>query len=180
MLENFYPDLLIDKVQNINLGILKEKNIKGLILDIDNTLVPQHMKEADKNAVSWIEHVRKAGMKACIVSNASKKRVIKFNERLKLSAIHRASKPGTKSYLKAAKLMELNVGEIAVVGDQVFTDVYGGNKIGMFTILVKPIDKKEILFIKLKRIAEKLVLSSYDRRTKRIGMKKTILIKKYK
>jgi uncharacterized protein len=180
MFEKFYPDLMIDKVQNINMDILTRKNIKGLILDIDNTLVPMHMKEADENAVAWIENVKKAGMKACIVSNASKKRVIKFNERLKLFAIHRASKPGTKAFMKAARLMNLDIHEIAVVGDQIFTDVYGGNKLGMFTVLVKPIDKKEILFIRMKRIAEKLVLSRYDRRTKMVGVNKRIHVRKHK
>lgn len=180
MLKKFYPDLIIDKVQNINLGILNRKKIKGLILDIDNTLVPMHMKEADENAVAWIENVRKAGLKACIVSNASHKRVIKFNERLKLFAIHRASKPGSKAFLKAARLMDLDIHEIAVVGDQIFTDVYGGNKLGMFTILVKPIDKREILFIRLKRIAERLVLSSYDRSMKRAAMMKRVQVRKHK
>ena len=107
MLEKFYPSLEVDSVQHIELETLLKNNIKGLILDIDNTLVPMHRKEADERAVAWIEKVRKAGLKACIVSNASQKRVIKFNERLRLQAIHRASKPGTKAFLKAARLMEL-------------------------------------------------------------------------
>jgi uncharacterized protein len=161
MLEKFYPSLQVDSVQHIDLDTLQKNKIRGLILDIDNTLVPMHRKEADERAVAWIEKVRKAGLKACIVSNASEKRVIKFNERLKLHAIHRASKPGTKAFLRAARMMELKPDETAVVGDQIFTDVYGGNKAGMFTILVKPIDKREILFVRLKRFPEKWILSSY-------------------
>jgi uncharacterized protein len=164
MLDRFYPGLIVDSIQDIDLEILMKKNIKGLILDIDNTLVPMHMKEADERAVQWIEKVRAAGFKTCIVSNASEKRVIKFNERLKVFAIHRASKPGTKSFLKAARLMDIKIHEAAVVGDQIFTDVYGGNKAGAFTILVQPIDKKEIAFIRFKRIFEKPVLRSYRKK----------------
>jgi hypothetical protein len=103
--------------------------------------------------------------KACIVSNASKKRVIRFNERLRLYAIHRASKPGTGAFLKASRLMELKPANIAVIGDQIFTDVYGGNRAGMFTILVKPIHKKENTFVMLKRFPEKIVLKKYKKST---------------
>lgn len=166
MLEMFYPDLFVDKVQNIDLQFLQKNNIKGVILDIDNTLVP-HGKEADENAVLWIEKVKSAGLRACIVSNASKKRVIKFNERLKLYAIHRANKPGSKSFIKAAQLMDLKPFETAVIGDQIFTDVYGGNKVKMYTVLVKPIDKKEIPFIRFKRLFEKIILAKYKLRNKR-------------
>ncbi len=183
MLEKFYPDMFVDRIQDIELLELKKKNIKGLILDIDNTLVPMHMREADENAVRWIEKVKNAGIKACIVSNASSKRVIKFNERLELHAIHRASKPGTRAFLKAARLMGLNPGETAVIGDQIFTDIYGGNKVDMFTILVKPIDAKEWFFIRLKRLGEKIVLSEYNKRTehkwnKRLQWKKNSLDKR--
>lgn len=166
MLDVLLPDLMVDRIQDINLDILLKKNIKGLILDIDNTLVPNFMKEADDNAVQWIEKVKNAGLKVCIVSNASETRVIKFNERLKIFAIHRASKPGTKAFLKAARNLELEPKEIAVVGDQVFTDVFGGNRANMFTILVKPIDKKEFFFIKIKRIGEKIVLAKHRKKYK--------------
>jgi len=165
MLDIFFPDLIVDKVQDIDLEFLAKKNIKGLLLDIDNTLVPMHMKEADQNAVEWIERVKSNGLKVCIVSNASKKRVIKFNENLKLFAIHRASKPGTKAFRKAMRLIDLKAEETAVVGDQIFTDIYGGNRLNLFTILVKPIHRKETFFIKLKRLPEKLILAQYKKRT---------------
>lgn len=164
MFEKYYPGLIVDKVQDIDLDLMKEKKIKGFILDIDNTLVPSHVKEADKAAVQWLERLKAEGFKACIVSNASKTRVIKFNDKLKLFAIHRASKPGSKAFKKAARLMDIDVSEAVVVGDQIFTDIYGGNKVGMFTILTKPIHPKELLFIKAKRILEKIVLSKYNKR----------------
>ena len=177
MLERFFPDLMLDRVQDIDLDILKRENIKGLILDIDNTLVP-HGKEADEKAVAWVEKVKASGFKVCIVSNASNKRVIKFNERLKVFAIHRASKPGSKAFLKAVRLMDIKPAEAAVVGDQIFTDVYGGNKLNMFTILVKPIDRKELFFIRFKRIAERFVLSKYKMEFMRTRGKRVLWKKK--
>ena len=164
MFEIFFPDLIVDKVQDIDLETLGKNNIRGLILDIDNTLVPSHMKEADQNAVDWIERVKISGLKVCIVSNASKKRVIKFNEKLKLFAIHRASKPGSKAFRKAIRLIDLKAEETAVVGDQIFTDIFGGNRLNMFTILVKPIHKREFLFVKLKRLPEKIVLTHFKKK----------------
>lgn len=162
MFEKFYPDLVLDKVQDIDLEMAREKGIKGFLLDIDNTLVP-HGKEADDSAIAWIEGLKAGGFKVCIVSNASNTRVIKFNERLQVHAIHRASKPGTKAFIKALKLMNLDPSEAAVVGDQIFTDIYGGNKLDLYTILVMPIDKRELFFIKFKRVAEKFVLQKYKR-----------------
>lgn len=163
MLEIFYPDVYIDRIQHINLDLLAKNGIKGMILDIDNTLVPNHVKDADENVVNWIEKVKKAGFKICIVSNASKKRVIRFNQNLKVYAVHRAAKPSKKALLKATELMGIKPDETAIVGDQVFTDIYGGNRLGMFTILVRPIDKNEFFFVRLKRLGEKFILSRYVR-----------------
>ncbi len=163
MIEKFYPKHKVNKVQDIELNMLKTNKIKGLILDIDNTLVPEHVAEADQNAVEWIESLKEAGFKVCIVSNASQRRVIKFNEKLKVYAIHNASKPGRKAFMKAVRLMDIEIEETAVIGDQIFTDIYGGNRLNMFTILVKPIDQKEIIFVRVKRIAEKYVLSKHEK-----------------
>ena len=163
MLKKFYPKHKVDKVQDIELSMLKDKGIKGLILDIDNTLVPEHVAEPDQNVLEWIERVKEAGFKVCIVSNASEKRVIKFNEKLKIHAIHKASKPSRKAFIKAVELMKIEIEETAVIGDQIFTDIYGGNRLNMFTILVTPIDEKEIFFVRIKRIAEKYVISKYEK-----------------
>lgn len=164
MLEQFFPDLYLNCIQEISPELLKSKNISGLILDIDNTLVPYHFEEADENAVKWLEGVTKSGLKACIVSNNSEKRVIKFNEKLKLPAIHRAAKPSKSAYIEAMRLMGTSSSQTAVIGDQIFTDIFGGNRMGLFSILVKPIDKKEQFFIKLKRVLEKIIINSYHKK----------------
>ncbi len=164
MIEKYYPDLYCDSIRHIDLEMLKNRGIQGLILDIDNTLVPMHSKDADENAISWIAELKSKGFKVCILSNAAKKRVLRFNKKIDVTAIHRAYKPAGKAFLKAANEMKLEPENIAVVGDQIFTDIHGGNKANMFTILVKPIDKKEILYVRLKRWPEKLVLSSFNRK----------------
>jgi HAD superfamily phosphatase (TIGR01668 family) len=161
MIEKFYPSLAVDSIRDINTELLDKNNIKGLILDIDNTLVPNHVADADDRAVQWVGEMKAAGFKLCIVSNASKKRVVRFNDRLKLYAVHRAVKPGTRAFEKAARMMDFKNKNIAVVGDQIFTDVYGGNRVGMFTILVTPIDRREGKLVQFKRIFEKKVLKRY-------------------
>ena len=161
MIERFYPDMMVDSVEQIDLDMLKEKGIKGLILDIDNTLVPSFIKEADERTLKWIDLVKKKGFNACILSNARKKRVQQFNEKLGLKAIYRASKPGRRAFAKALDVLCLDASQTAVIGDQIFTDVYGGNRLGMYTILVKPIHKEEFFFVKLKRYPEKYILKRY-------------------
>jgi uncharacterized protein len=168
VLERFFPGILVDKIQDIDFEILKQRNIKGLILDIDNTLVPYSLREADENAVKWIEGVTGAGLKACIVSNNSEKRVIEFNKRLKLPAVHRALKPRKRAFKEAMELMGISPPETAVIGDQIFTDIYGGNRLGLYTILVKPIDTNEQFMIKMKRILEKIVMHSFNRKLQKL------------
>jgi HAD superfamily phosphatase (TIGR01668 family) len=164
MIEKYYPDLYCDSIRHIDLERLKKEGIQGFILDIDNTLVPMHEKDADNNAIEWISELKSKGFKVCILSNAAEKRVLRFNKKIEVTAIHRAFKPAGKAFLRAAKEMGLEPENIAVVGDQIFTDIHGGNKANMFTILVKPIDKKEILYVRLKRGPEKLVLSSFSKK----------------
>ncbi len=161
MIEKLYPSLAVDSISDISRDFLEKNNIKGLILDIDNTLVPNHAADADDNAVKWIESVKAAGYRLCIVSNGSKKRVARFNERLKLPAIHRAFKPGKRAFEKAGRMIDSKNENIAVIGDQIFTDIYGGNRVGMYTILVKPIDSHEGKLVRFKRIFEKHILKRY-------------------
>lgn len=160
----FYPKKIVDSIYNIDLNELYRKNIRGLIIDVDNTLVGHGVLEANQNVIDWIENAKKVGMKICIASNNSQQRIVKFNEHLKLPAIHKASKPRRKSFIKASEIMELKIEEIAVIGDQIFTDIIGGNRMGMYTIMVKPVDKNEPYYIKLKRVIEKFLLINYKDR----------------
>ncbi len=103
MIEKYYPDLYYDSIRHIDINRLKERGIKGVILDIDNTLVPMHTKDADENAITWVAELQKTGFKVCILSNASLKRVTRFNKEMSVMAIHRAYKPKGKLFLMQPK-----------------------------------------------------------------------------
>ena len=155
----FLPKLFLKDVYEIDINLLKANNIKGLILDVDNTLVAQYVEHPDKRLIDWINYLKKNSIKLCIVSNGSLKRVTKFNKDLGLDVITKAKKPLKKGFLMALKIMNLSNTEVAVVGDQLFTDVLGGNLLNIFTILVNRIDPKEAFFVHLKRYLEKAILS---------------------
>lgn len=149
------PDAYVDSILSISPENLIEKGICGLILDIDNTLVPTHTGDADDKARRFINSLRECGIKTVIVSNAGKKRVERFCGPLGIDYLYKALKPMKRGYREAMSRMGLPAERIAVVGDQLFTDILGGNLLGMKTILVKPIDPAEPLFVKFKRIFEK-------------------------
>lgn len=156
-----YPNLYLTNIKEITIDLLKKHKIKGLILDIDNTLI-----DYDKNLLdgvnAWCENLKQNGIKMCIVSNTNKvKKVEKVAKILDLEYIYFAHKPSKKGLLKAQKMLNLKPEEIATVGDQIFTDVFGGNRVGMFTILTKPIDERDILITRLKRPFEKIVVKKY-------------------
>lgn len=158
---NLYPKLYIENIKKITLELLKENKIKGLILDIDNTLI-DYDKNLLEGAKQWCDNLKENNIKLCILSNTNKvKKVEKVAKILNLEYIYFAHKPSKKGFLKAQKLLDLNKEEIAIVGDQIFTDVWGGNRVGMYTILTKPIDERDILLTRLKRPFEKIVINNY-------------------
>ena len=158
---NIYPDLYLNNVKEITLELLKESKIKGLILDVDNTLI-DYDKKLLEGTKEWCDNLKQNNIKICILSNTNKvKKVEKVAKILDLEYIYFAHKPNKKGFYKAQKLLGLKVEEIAAVGDQIFTDVIGGNKVGMFTILTKPIDKRDISITKIKRPFEKIVIRKY-------------------
>jgi HAD superfamily phosphatase (TIGR01668 family) len=168
-LKIFFPDLFIDTIYEIDVDTLKKRGIKGLIIDIDNTLTAHNKPEADKTLIEWIEQVKSQGLRICLVSNNSEGRVMIFNKALNLDAIYRANKPSKKPFIKAMGYLGTKPQETAVIGDQIFTDIWGGNRLNMFTILVIPISQKEFFFIKFKRLVEKFIMYRYSRRKSEDG-----------
>ncbi|SCY98435.1 YqeG family HAD IIIA-type phosphatase [Alkaliphilus peptidifermentans] len=152
------PDLYVESVFHLNLQKLKDRGIKGLIIDIDNTLVAWDIKFASEDTKSWLLKLLDEGFKVCLVSNNTEDRVVVFNEELKLPAIHRATKPRRGAFRKAMAKLDTNLNNTAVIGDQIFTDVLGGNRMGLFTILVIPIESKEFWWTTFVRKIEKHVL----------------------
>ena len=161
-----YPNLYLTNIKEITLELLKENKIKGLILDVDNTLI-DYDKNLLEGAKQWCDNLKQNNIKICILSNSNKvKKVEKVAKILDLEYIYFAHKPNKKGFYKAQNLLGLKAEEIATVGDQVFTDVLGGNKVGMFTILTKPIDQRDIIITRVKRPFEKIIIKSYLKRNK--------------
>lgn len=154
---NLIPKIYIQDVTKITIEILNKHDIKGLILDTDNTLI-DYDKKLDEKIVKWCEDLKAQGIKMCILSNTNKvEKVKKVAKTLNLEYNYFAKKPSKKGFLKAQEMLKLEPKNIAVVGDQVFTDVLGGNRSNMFTILTVPLDKRDIFITKIKRPFEKII-----------------------
>ena len=166
MLETFYPGEYADSAYQIDFDQLYREGYRGVIFDIDNTLVT-HGAAADARAKRLFAHLKKLGYRCCLLSNNKEPRVRMFNESIQACMIFDAHKPGTAGYQKAMKLMHTDARNTLFVGDQIFTDIWGANRAGIRTFLVKPIDPKEEIQIVLKRYPEKLILYFYKRRLKK-------------
>ncbi len=163
MLETFYPDEYLDSTYVIDFENLKKEGYKGIIFDIDNTLVT-HGDPADERALALFERLRVLGFDTCLVSNNKRPRVESFANQVDSKFIFKANKPSRKGYEKAMELMGTDVLTTVFVGDQLFTDVWGAKRAGIRSILVKPIDPREEIQIVLKRYLEKIVLYFYKKR----------------
>ena len=161
----FVPDYYFDTVCSVTPELLKAHNIKALVLDIDNTLVPYEIPEPTAEVRAWLESMWENGIKTAFVSNNHKERVELFNKTLGCPAFYDSGKPLKKSCRGAVEAMGVTNAETAIIGDQVFTDVCAGRIAGFsLAILVKPIKDKTNLFFRSKRLLEKPVLACYRRR----------------
>lgn len=165
MLDRFYPDEYLDSTYEIDFDKLYQQGYRGLIFDIDNTLVP-HGAPADERAIKLFKHLTELGYNCMLLSNNKEPRVKMFHDAVKIGYIFKANKPSPKNYRKAMELMHTTKGNTLFIGDQIFTDIYGAKRAGIRTILVKPIHPKEEIQIVLKRYLEKIVLVSYKRKSK--------------
>ncbi len=163
MTSRFYPHEMVESFEDIDANFLKQKGIDTLLVDIDNTIATHQTKEPTENVLNWLSQLRQNNIKVCIFSNANKNRVELFSRNLNIPAIHRARKPALQKFKKALTLLDSSKEKSAIIGDQLFTDVYGGKRMGMFTILVKPLSSREILFVKLKRYIERIVLRNFKK-----------------
>lgn len=165
MLQGFYPKEYLDSAYEIPYEEFYKKGVRGVIFDIDNTLVP-HGAPADEKAVKLFARLRKAGFHTCLMSNNKKPRVASFAAQVGSDYLYKAGKPGLAGYRKAMRQMGTTERSTLFVGDQLFTDVYGANRAGIYAILVKPIHPKEEIQIVIKRRLEWIVLWFYARRKK--------------
>lgn len=154
-----YPNAYFKKVQEITIEFLKKNKIKALVLDVDNTLI-DYDKNLSESIIKWSKELKGQEIKLYILSNSNdKKKVSNVAEKLDISYISFAKKPLRSGFRKVQKKLQEKNENIAVVGDQIFTDIIGGNRCKMYTILVDPIDKKDYWYTAWKRPIENKIKS---------------------
>lgn len=164
MLSNLLPSQYERSIYHIDLNELKNKGIKGIITDLDNTLVEWDRPECTPKVRNWIKQINELGMNLIIVSNNTIKRVQLFADPEEIAYIHSARKPLRRSFKQAYKKMGLKKEEVVVIGDQIFTDVLGGNRAGLHTILVLPVSNSDGLATQLNRRMERVVINWMKKR----------------
>ncbi len=164
MLKALKPDQHLNDIFELDAKYLQSLGIKGIISDMDNTIVPWNNRNLNPRLVEWFAMLKKMGFKLFIISNNSKDSGGQLAFELGIPAIFYAVKPRRRAFRKALEHMQLSSKEVAVIGDQIFTDVLGGNRLGLHTILVTPISEKEFIWTKLMRLLERIVLKRQMRK----------------
>lgn len=162
MFQKFYPKEYVKSAYEIDFKRLYHLGYRGLLFDIDNTLV-EHGADINESAIKLFEQLKALKFRICLLSNNKEARVKRFNQKIQVDYIYKARKPSTGSYFEAIKRMKGTKETTVFIGDQIFTDIYGANRAGIYSILVKPINKREEIQIVLKRYLEKIVLYFYKR-----------------
>lgn len=158
-----YPNEYFKNVRDISVDFLNKNKIKALILDVDNTLI-DYDKNLNEETIKWAEKLKKEGIKLYILSNSNKKEKVKtVAEKLKIEYEYFGKKPLKIGFKKVQKKLQEKPENIGVVGDQIFTDVIGGNRCKMFTILVEPIAEKDIWITLIKRPIENMIKNKYKK-----------------
>ncbi len=161
-----YPKAHFNNVREITINYLQNNKINALILDVDNTLI-DYDKNLSKETIEWVKNLKKDGIKLYILSNTNKKEKVKeVAEKLDLEYVYFAKKPLKSGFKRVQKILKEKPEHIGVVGDQIFTDVVGGNRCKMFTILVEPIAEKDIWITMIKRPLENAIKRKYAQNKK--------------
>lgn len=164
MYRKFLPSEFVKSVFDISPERLLEKGIRGIITDLDNTLVEWDRPDATPKLVNWLKSMKDAGIQVTIVSNNSELRVKSFADPLGIPFIYKARKPMGKAFIKALNTMDVKREEVVVIGDQLLTDVVGGNRIKLHTILVLPVAKSDGFFTRFNRLVERRIFKALKRK----------------
>lgn len=156
-----YPKANFNNVREIKIDFLRENKINALILDVDNTLI-DYDKNLEDGTIEWAKSLKEQGIKLHILSNSNKKEKVKtVAQKLNIEYDYFAKKPLKTGFNKVKQKLQENPENIGVVGDQIFTDIVGGNRCKMFTILVEPVAEKDIWITLLKRPLENAIKNRY-------------------
>ncbi len=160
----FLPDKYLKSVYQIDYQALKDAGIKMILFDLDNTIVPINAKLPSKKLKDLFEDIKSIGLKPVIMSNSGKKRVEPFKDELYVDAACSSLKPLSYKYKKIMNMYNLKASELAAVGDQLLTDVFGANKLGITTILVNPISTSDFKITSINRFFERIILRHFAKR----------------
>lgn len=152
------PHKIVEHITEISTDFLYEAGINTILLDLDNTLTHWNSFEVEEKIFTWIDEVKKSGFSLCIVSNNKKVRIEKVANLLDIPYIHKAGKPKKKAFLKALSVMGAVPEKTIFIGDQLFTDVLGANRVSLYTVLVKPLHPREFIGTRFMRRFEKIVM----------------------
>lgn len=162
MFRKFYPTVYCESAYSVDFEALFKKGYRGLLTDVDNTLVP-HGAPSTKESESFFEYLRDIGWKVCIISNNDEERIKPFADLVDSPYVYKAGKPLKKGYIEGMKITGTDLKNTLFIGDQLFTDIWGANNTGLKSILVKPIKKDYKILILLKRVGEAIVKFFYFR-----------------
>ena len=157
----FVPEFYLNTFDEANAEFLREIGVRGVILDVDNTLEPYENPVPGDDVLRWFDDLESIGIKMAIVSNNNRERIERFNEKLRFPAYYKAGKPFKKNVLRAMKDMGTDKKNTILIGDQIFTDVWAAHNAGIRAILVPPIKDKRDLLTRFKRLLERPVLKKY-------------------
>ena len=158
MFDKFVPDIYSKSIYTIDYKQLKKNKVKCLIFDLNNTLAPLNLKKPNKKLIDLFEELKDMKFKLYIVSNSFKKRVEPFKEILCVDSSYLSMKPMLRKYKKIYKINKFKDNEIAVIGDELLTDIWAANRMNFVSILVNPIGTKEFVSTKMGRLFETYII----------------------
>lgn len=166
MLNKFLPDKQVSRFVEITPEFLKGIGRKGIIIDLDNTLIPWNVANASDEIIEWMKVMEEANIKVTVFSNNNEERVSVFATPLDIPYISMAKKPLKRGFKRAIKALDLDATEIVVIGDQLLTDILGGNRSKLYTILVEPIVRSDAPITMFNRRIERFILNRFYKQGK--------------
>lgn len=157
-MEKYVPDMYQKSIYAIDYNKLKSRGIKCLLFDLDNTIVPIKIKTPSDKIKELFSNLKEMGFKVILFSNSPKSRLKPFKDELQVDCSASSKKPNPKKFLQVLNIYGFGVSEVAIIGDEILTDIVGGNKIGITTILVNPIGKKDFFLARIRRRIEKRIM----------------------
>ncbi len=157
-MEKYMPDMYQKSIYTVDYQKLMDRGVKCVLFDLDNTLVPFHIKHSNEKIAELFNDLREKGLKVIIFSNSPKKRLNVFKEELAVDCIANAGKPSKKSFEKVLEKYKYSITEVAIVGDQLLTDIIGGNRVGITTVLINPVSTKDPIWTKPNRFFENKIM----------------------